>query len=300
MALALEQIGLEPRKSFRFLTWTDNLSDIVRCRADGSRLKLAGRGDQWHFHPEYELTLVSKGKGKCFVGDHVENIQSPDLVLIGPNLPHCWSDLGTSSGFALQFVLDSNHPLGQLHEMRALETMLQDANFGIRFTGPVVQRIEHAMRALANLPMLGRLAKFIEVLAELADVPKHEQIRLSDSNLMLIHQEQNMPVISHAVSFILNNLEKEIGINDLLEVTRMSKPTFSRHFKSHTGRSLTAFLNEVRIVNAKRLLAETNESITEIAFASGFRNLSHFNVQFRRSSAESPRDYRKRSGNSGI
>ncbi len=299
MTLALEQIGLEPRKSFRFLTWTDNLSDVVRCRADGSRVKLVGRGDRWHFHPEYELTLITKGDGKRFVGDHVENFQSPDLVLIGPNLPHCWPDLGLSSGFALQFVLDSNHPLGQLHEMRALETMLHDSNFGIRFAGPVVTRMEHAMRTLASLPMLDRLAKFIGVLAELAAVPKHEQIRLSHSNLMLVHQEQNMPVISRAVSFILSNLEKEIGINDLLEVTHMSKPTFSRHFKSHTGRSLTTFLNEVRIVNAKRLLAETKDSITDIAYASGFNNLSHFNVQFRRSSAASPRDYRKRSRDSG-
>jgi AraC-like DNA-binding protein len=293
MSLALEQIGFDSGKSFRLLTWTDNLSDVVQCRADGSRVKLAGRGDRWHFHPEYELTLVTKGKGKRFVGDHVENFQSPDLVLIGPNLPHCWPDLDTSSGFALQFVLDSNHPLGQLHEMRALETMLQDSNFGIRFAGPVVERIEHSMRALASLPMLERLAEFIGVLAELAAVPRHEQIRLSDSNLMLGHQGNHAPVISRAVSFLLSNLEKEIGINDLLKVTHMSKPTFSRHFKSHTGRSLTSFLNEVRIVNAKRLLAETNDSITDIAYSSGFRNLSHFNVQFRRSSNKSPRDFRK-------
>jgi len=293
MSLALEQIGFDPGKSFRFLTWTDNLSDVVQCRADGSRVKLAGRGDRWHFHPEYELTLVTKGKGKRFVGDRVDNFQSPDLVLIGPNLPHCWPDLGTSSGFAVQFLLDSNHPIGLLHEMRALEKTLQDSNFGIRFTGPVVERIEHAMRALASLPMLGRLAKFIEVLAELAAVPKHEQIRLSGSSLTLVHQEQNVPVISHAVSFILSNFEEEIGINDLLEVTHMSKPTFSRHFKRHTGRSLTTFLNEVRIVNAKRLLAETTETITDIAYSSGFRNLSHFNVQFRRSSNKSPRDFRK-------
>ncbi len=299
MELALEQIGLEPRESFRLLTWTDNLSDVVQSGADGSGVKLVGQGDRWHFHPEYELTLVTKGNGKCFVGDHVENFHSPDLVLIGPNLPHCWPDLGMSSGFALQFVLDSNHPLGQLHEMRALETILQDSNFGIRFAGPVVKRIEHVMRALPNLPSIDRLAKFIGVLAELATVPKNERILLSASNLMLANQERNLSAISHAISFILSNLEKEIGINDLLEVTHMSKPTFSRHFKSHTGRSLTSFLNEIRIVNAKRLLAETNDSITDIAYASGFRNLSHFNVQFRRSSAESPRDYRKSSGDRG-
>ncbi len=296
MALALEQIGLEPGKSFRFLAWTDNLSDVVQCRADGSRVKLAGAGERWHFHPEYELVLVTEGKGKRFVGDHVENFQSPDLVLIGPNLPHCWSDLRESSGFAVQFVLDSDRPMGQLDEMRALETTLQDSNFGIRFTGSVVQRIEHSMRSIADQSMLGRLANFIDVLGELSTAPKHDQTRLSGTNLTLNHQDQHMAAISRAVGFILINLEEEIGIDDLLKVTHMSKPTFSRHFKSHTGRSMTTFINEVRIVNAKRLLAETNESITDIAHSSGFRNLSHFNVQFRRSSGESPRDFRKHSG----
>ena len=103
-----------------------------------------------------------------------------------------------------------------------------------------------------------------------------------------------MAAISRAVGFVLSNLEEEIHLDDLLKVTSMSKPTFSRHFKRHTGRSLTTFVNEVRIVNAKRLLAETNQSITEIAYDSGFRNLSHFNVQFRKASNESPSEYRLR------
>lgn len=295
MALALEQIGMEPGKSFRCLAWSDNVTEVEQCRADGSRLQLSGAGERWHFHPEYELVLVTQGKGKRFVGDHVENFEGPDLVLIGPNLPHCWSDLRESSGFALQFVLDADHPMGQLDEMRALEEILQEANYGIRFDGPVVGRIEQSMEVIAHESMLNRLAKFVEVLAELSAVPDDERSRLSGTNLPLNQQDQHMAAISRAVGFILSNLEEEIGIDDLLKVTHMSKPTFSRHFKSHTGRSLTTFLNEVRVVNAKRCLAETTQSITEIAFSSGFRNLSHFNVQFRRSSGESPRDYRKRS-----
>ena len=296
MALALEQIGLEAGKSFRFLSWTDNLSEVVQCRADGTRVRLAGAGEQWHFHPEYELALVTEGKGRRFVGDHMENFTSPDLVLIGPNLPHCWSGLQESSGFAVQFVLDSDHPIGQLDEMRALEAILEKSNYGIRFTGSVVQRVEQSMRALANQSMLARLANFIGILAELSTAPESDRILLSGTNLSLNLQDQHMTAISRAVGFILNNLKEEIGIENLLKVTHMSKPTFSRHFKNHTGRSLTTFLNEVRIVNAKRLLAETNEPITDIAFSSGFRNLSHFNVQFRRSSGESPSEFRKRSG----
>ena len=44
----------------------------------------------YHFHEEFELTYILHGKGKRYVGSHMEDFSSGDLVLLGPNLPHCW------------------------------------------------------------------------------------------------------------------------------------------------------------------------------------------------------------------
>ncbi len=296
MDLTLEQIGIEPWKSFRFLEWTDNVTDVVRCRVDGTRVRFAGAGEHWHFHPEYELTLITKGKGKRFVGDDVANFTAPDLVLIGPNLPHCYSDLRESSGYAVQFVLDADRPLGQLDEMRALEPILKASCHGLQFAGPVMDRLAPALKELAGLSMLDRLAGFIRVLAELSALSPGDWNQLCHSDFSLSQHDPHTATISKAVSYILRKLTGEICIDDLLRVTRMSKATFSRQFKRQTGRSLTAFVNEVRVLHAKHLLAETTDTITAVAFASGFRNLSHFNTQFRRSAGESPRDFRTRIG----
>ena len=44
----------------------------------------------WHFHPEYELVLIVKSKGKRIVGDHVASYNKNDCVFIGPYVPHTW------------------------------------------------------------------------------------------------------------------------------------------------------------------------------------------------------------------
>ena len=45
---------------------------------------------KWHFHPEYELHIITTSTGKFFVGDHIGSYAPGNLVLTGPNLPHNW------------------------------------------------------------------------------------------------------------------------------------------------------------------------------------------------------------------
>jgi hypothetical protein len=45
---------------------------------------------RWHFHPEYEVQLITETSGQYFVGDFVGRFEPGNLVFMAPNLPHNW------------------------------------------------------------------------------------------------------------------------------------------------------------------------------------------------------------------
>ncbi|MES2485851.1 MAG: AraC family ligand binding domain-containing protein, partial [Bacteroidota bacterium] len=64
---------------------------------------------KWHYHPEYELTLITKGSGKRLVGDSYESFTEGDLVLLGGGLPHTWMsepEAGNTAAVVIQFSED--------------------------------------------------------------------------------------------------------------------------------------------------------------------------------------------------
>ncbi len=73
----------------------------------------------------------------------------------------------------------------------------------------------------------------------------------------------------------------------------MTKSAFCHYFKKRTRKNFSRFVNEMRVGHASKLLVETDNSISEICFQSGFRNLSNFNRRFKEINSLSPQEYRQ-------
>jgi transcriptional regulator GlxA family with amidase domain len=97
-----------------------------------------------------------------------------------------------------------------------------------------------------------------------------------------------------AICVYLNeHFEEEIEFAKLAERFHMGQASLCRFFKRATGRTMTAYVNELRVGAAAQLLICTDESVLEIAFRVGFGNYSNFNRQFKRIKGFNPRTLRQ-------
>lgn len=90
-----------------------------------------------------------------------------------------------------------------------------------------------------------------------------------------------------------------LGLEEIATTVRLSKWHLDRLFRRHTGRCFKRLLREIRMEEARRLLASTLLSIKEIAAHVGYSHVTEFDRQFKRAFQSTPTDWRARqlSGN---
>lgn len=104
--------------------------------------------------------------------------------------------------------------------------------------------------------------------------------------------QKSLKKIKTILSYIANNFQENIAIEDIANYCFYSKSYFMKFFKETMGVSFIQYLNDYRLEIAAELLTTTTDNILDIAFATGFNNISYFNRCFKKKYGVSPRKYR--------
>ncbi len=102
------------------------------------------------------------------------------------------------------------------------------------------------------------------------------------------------PKIREAIEFIHKNACTGIGVKDVLKNQTVSRPTFIKHFKAAVGRGPLSEIRRIRMDKAKQLLADTDQTTSEIAVHCGYGNETRFYSTFQQFTDMTPGAYRKR------
>ena len=251
----------------------------------------------WHYHPEIELTLITRGSGTRLVGDHSGDYKSGDLVLLGPNLPHTWFSrkagrtTTANEAIVVQF-LESAFPrtLLDLPEFESIRTLLLRSAMGVRFSSKTAAQLEKRLRALTKADGFEAWLKLTRILHDLSQADAETLVEPSYRNERAFKMGSRLGKI---IEHIESHSDEEFSLGDAARFAKLTPSSFARFFRKTTGKTFVDFRNGCRIGKACQRLVESDQSILEIALASGFGNLANFNRQFRKSTGMTPRDYRK-------
>lgn len=136
-----------------------------------------------------------------------------------------------------------------------------------------------------------------EVIHQLADDTSfQEKISIVRKIIAAARTTQREKVYSPAVQDILSHVEdsydEDISLKQLSEDLHINVMYLGQLFKKEVGMSLSKYLNNYRIEQAKKLLTETNLAVAEIGFKVGYQNQAYFYRVFKSSENKSPKEYR--------
>lgn len=284
----------------RFMKATfEKISGATHGTFVARNVSAAGFDHTWHFHPELELAWIESGAGRRFVGDSIESFQPGDLILVGSNLPHLFfTDPRDSQGptwaraSVVHFRTDVfGAAFLKLQDMQPVKELISRSLRGLQFSAKAASEVGPQLKSLVTAKGPSRIIGLLNALD-----------RLSRSRAQVLSSRSFRPElrgadaerIQRVISWVHESYHDPIFLADAAKVAALAPAAFCRYFKKATGRTFSAFVNEIRIGRACRLLAETNDSVSQIAVECGFEALSNFNHRFQVVKRMSPREFRKK------
>jgi AraC-like DNA-binding protein len=283
------------KKILRELTKPENSSYIVK---EEITTQFAA---PFHFHQGYEFTYIVKGHGKFYGGDSLLNFIEGDLYLFGIGFPHYFindKSFIKAGKLAHSIVIQFGDDFlgGDFYlqpEFSIVKTLLKTAHLGIKITNPGIQ-LKRLMIDAPKTPGLKGLINLLRILETVASLKKEETTTISTDifeNSIITKKKANK--LDEVYKYVLENFKEQITSQKAASLAFMNKSAFCRYFKRRTNKTLSQFVNHVRVTHAIHLLAEEDMSISKVCFECGFDNLSYFNRQFKTITGKTPYAYRK-------
>jgi AraC-like DNA-binding protein len=254
---------------------------------------------QWHYHPEFELTLTLNSRGQRTIGDSIAGYVDGDLVLLGPNLPHTWvsAEKVDTSQPHHAIVMWFTETWGQsvtaaLAEMRAVAPMLARAGRGVVFSKGAAEAARPIIETIPDRSPPDRLLRLMEVLTLLASDTGAQPIAGPGADRQKV-ASPDQDRVARVLDHIHAHYREQIAVETLADVAALSPSGFHRLFRRHTRLTVTEYVAELRIGEACALLVNGRKPIAHIADEVGYRNLANFNRQFRALKNLTPREFRR-------
>lgn len=250
-----------------------------------------------HSHKNFELNYITSGTGRRIVGDHISGFETGDLVLLSPDIPHCWELLDSEPNTKATCVVTHfseniiSSDFFKMPELDKVVNLLKQANRGIQFRAKDDTEIRSILLEMSQSEGLEYYIGLLKIFNNLIQIEDRDKLSnpLNRSSVF----SKNAEKINKIYEYVFQNIQEGINLEEASSVLNMAPSSFCRFFKKKTNLTFMEYVKNVRVGIAAKLLAETDKQITQICFESGYNNLANFNHYFKANMGKTPSDYRK-------
>lgn len=250
-----------------------------------------------HWHDEVEIIVIKKGSGIVSVDLTTYSVSAGDIIFILPGQLHAISQKDNEI-MEYENILFKSSLLKSSGYDLCNDKFIQPLFSGSLNICPVINNqtpyyppVITAINEIDHLCDLRPYAYQLSIKAHLFQILYTLVSNCGQNKIKPINQK-SLKKIKTILSYIANNFQENIAIEDIANYCFYSKSYFMKFFKETMGVSFIQYLNDYRLEIAAELLTTTTDNILDIAFATGFNNISYFNRCFKKKYGVSPRKYR--------
>lgn len=249
-----------------------------------------------HWHNAIELLYVIKNSFVVFVNSQRYDMRENDILFIPSGDIHEFkSEMNTGTRVFINFELSSFSIYSFLERIRS---HMRDVRLIVPEDGSLHKEIQAEIQKMMNVNDLSDFTNQLYYTARIVDIIlllcKSTTSHINIENMVSSKKKLNgLEKINRSFEYIEKNYCEDICLKDIANAAGFSEFYFSRLFKEITEKSFHQFLIEFRIKKAEILLTDSNYSISEAAYSSGFSSISTFDRLFRKIKGCSPQEFRK-------
>jgi AraC-like DNA-binding protein len=255
-----------------------------------------------HRHNETQITWIIAGEGTLIAGNYMQPFKAGNIYIIGANQQHIFK---SDSAYFSKRSKKQVHALSiffnpdgffllilNLPETKTIKKFVESTIYGLQCPATSLKTIAAEMSTIKSLKSGFRLATFIQLLQILAGI-KNWKVLASISPEYAFSDDEGLRM-NNIYQFTMSNYTENIKLKQVADIAFLTPQAFCRYFKKHTSKTYIDFLNETRINEAcKKILAGDFESISSVAYDTGFKSPVSFNRVFKKITGKSPLQYRK-------
>ena len=251
-----------------------------------------------HIHDEIEILYVLRGTLSLRINSAVHTLKKNDIAIVNRLVPHKFFDNNFAKFILLQFKPTGVYENNKSIDIKYLTPFFHSRDFSHFTASCETPALEEMITVISEIEKKIKEKGIAYELAVESDLIRllYLMYQAQVFNMKIIEsvkQKRNLQQLSTLIKYMESHYDELITLEQACTIAKLDYHYFSRVFKEKTGKTFVEYLSFIRILNAQKLLTETDEPIAFVAQKVGIPNVSYFNRKFKAQNGMTPGQYRE-------